>query len=131
MIVQIKKSIAFSFRENQGITFCKYISIRFKTESRGYTVKKHPTNVKKTDKSGHSWSESPSRKVAKPKKPHIKYLKKCSIAFSFRKKRGVQIVLHPSNATVIRVIRNALQLRTDRSKRKLRKQPTECSADTL
>lgn len=67
----------------------KYISISFKTESRGYAVKKNPTNDKKADKSGHSWSESPSKKVDKPKKLHIKHLKICSIAFSFReKKRG-------------------------------------------
>ena len=66
-----------------------HISISFKTESRGYTVKKSPTIIKKTDKSGHSWSNSPSKKVTKPKKAHIKYLKICSIAFSFSmKKRG-------------------------------------------
>ena len=52
----------------------KYINISFKTISRGYTVKKHPTIIKKPDKVGHSCSESPNKKVTKPKKAHIKYL---------------------------------------------------------
>lgn len=52
----------------------KGISISSKTKSRGYTVKKIPTAIKKTDKSGHSCIESPSKKVTRPKKAHIKYL---------------------------------------------------------